>query len=105
MSKDINLICIKMCGTIRVLTGGITYRPVETFVYNNSLRLMRNKPTQKPLVRHQRLPSLLWSSNAAPNAMFSPSCEDKLRGQNEDTRSETSEIGEKEAHFRAKTDG
>ena len=63
---------------------------------------MINKPTQKPLVRLQRLSSLLRSSNKAPNALFSPSCEDKTRGQNEDTRSETSETGEKTAHFTAK---
>lgn len=82
-------------GILRTLTGGITCKPVETFVHNNSPRLMRNKPTQKPLVRLQRLSSLLRSSNKAPNALFSPSCEDKTRGQNEDTRSETSETGEK----------
>ena len=90
-----------VCAILRTLTGGITCKPVETFVHNNSLRLQRNKPTQKPLVRHQRLSSLLRSSNKDPNALFSPSCEDKTRGQNEDTRSETSETGEKKAYFRA----
>ena len=56
---------------------------------------MRNKPTQKPPVRHQRLSSLLRGGNTALNAMFSPLCEDKTRGQHEDTRTETSETGEK----------
>ena len=94
-----------MCAILRTLTAGITCKPVETFVHNNSPWLMRKSPTQKPSVRHQRLSSLLRSSNKAQNALILPWCEDKTRGQNEDTRSETCETGEKKAYFRAETDG